>query len=64
MIVLTREADQSIDLTLEDGRRIEVQVVRIRGSKVKLGIDAPRSIVVDRREVTDAKRNGPQQVGT
>jgi carbon storage regulator CsrA len=39
----------------EDGP-IEVTVVDIRGDKVRLGITAPKSVEVHRREVFDARK--------
>lgn len=54
MLVLTRERDEEIVFELEDGREIVVQVVDIRGNKVRLGCEAARSIKVHRREVANA----------
>jgi len=50
MLVLSRQKDQSIII----GDDIEITVVAIRGDKVSLGINAPRSIAVHRKEVYDA----------
>ena len=47
MLVLTRKANQSIMI----GDDIEVSVLAIMGEKVRLGIDAPRSVPVFRKEV-------------
>jgi len=55
MLVLSRTTEQTIMI----GDDIEVRVVGIQGGKVKLGITAPRSVVVHRREVYDRiKREG------
>lgn len=51
MLVLSRKKDERI--IIDD--RIEVLVVEIRGDKVRLGIKAPREIVVDREEVHHKK---------
>lgn len=58
MLVLTRELDQSIEIRLEDGRVITVTVVDFRGGsdRVRLGIEAPKTIEVHRKEVADAIR--------
>lgn len=47
MLVLTREHGEAI--VVGDG--ITVTVVSILGDKVRLGIDAPREVTVDRSEV-------------
>ena len=57
MLVLSRTVEQTIMI----GDEIEVRVVGIRGGKVKLGITAPRNVVVHRREIYDrikAERRG------
>lgn len=50
MLVLTRGKDESIMI----GEDIEVTIVDVRGSSVRLGISAPKSVPVHRREVFDA----------
>jgi carbon storage regulator len=47
MLVLTRKSNQSIMI----GDEIEVSVLAIMGEKVRIGIQAPRSIPVFRKEV-------------
>ena len=47
MLVLNREPDESIMI----GDDIEVFIVDVRGDKVRLGINAPRSIKVHRKEI-------------
>jgi carbon storage regulator len=47
MLVLTRKGNQSIMI----GDEIEVSVLAIMGEKVRIGIDAPRSVPVFRKEV-------------
>ena len=50
MLVLSRQRDETIMI----GDDVEITVVDIRGDKVRLGINAPRSIQVHRKEVYDA----------
>ncbi len=50
MLVLSRQRDESIII----GDNIVLTVVDIRGDKVRLGIDAPRSVPVHRQEVYEA----------
>jgi carbon storage regulator len=47
VLVLTRKASQSIMI----GDEIEVSVLAIMGEKVRIGIEAPRSVPVFRTEV-------------
>jgi len=47
MLVLTRKRNQSIII----GDNIEITVVDIHGEQIKLGINAPRSVPVHRKEV-------------
>ncbi|CAB4191545.1 CsrA RNA-binding global regulator CsrA [uncultured Caudovirales phage] len=55
MLVLTRKKEEKILI----GDDVVVQVLEIRGDKVRLGITAPRDVRVDREEVReDIKRHG------
>ena len=49
MLVLTRKSGESITI----GDAIVVNVLEIKGSQVRIGIDAPVGISVHRREVYD-----------
>jgi carbon storage regulator len=46
MLVLSRKQDQGV--MLDD--RIEIQILSVRGSRVKLGIRAPSEVRIVRRE--------------
>ena len=50
MLVLSRQRDESIMI----GDEVEITIVDVRGDKVRLGINAPRSISVHRKEVYEA----------
>ncbi len=50
MLVLSRQRDETIKI----GDDIEVTVVDIRGDKVRLGITAPKSVTVHRKEIYEA----------
>ena len=52
MLVLSRQKDESIMI----GDEVEITIVDIRGDKVRLGINAPRSVQVHRKEVYEAIR--------
>lgn len=50
MLVLSRQRDEKIMI----GDDIVISIVDIRGDKVRLGIEAPKSVGVHRQEVYDA----------
>ncbi len=50
MLVLSRRKDESIMI----GDDVEITIVDIRGDKVRLGITAPKTIPVHRREIYEA----------
>ena len=53
MLVLDRLLNEKIIIVCE-GVRIEIAVIAIRGSqKVRLGIQAPASVVIHRKEIQD-----------
>ena len=54
-LILTRNAGQVVVLTLPDGTRAYVTVLKAAGGVARLAIEAPSEIRVDREEV-DAKR--------
>lgn len=47
MLVLTRKINESVMI----GEDVEVCLLEIKGDKVRLGIKAPRSVTVHRKEV-------------
>jgi carbon storage regulator len=59
VLVLTRKANQSIMI----GDDIEVSVLAIMGEKVRIGIQAPRSIPVFRKEVYEEIQEGRGEGG-
>lgn len=50
MLVLSRQRDETIMI----GDEIEITIVDIRGDKVRLGISAPRTVQVHRKEVYES----------
>lgn len=50
MLVLTRCRNESIMI----GENVEIMIVDVQGGKVRLGIIAPKSVPVHRREVYEA----------
>jgi len=51
MLVLSRHCGEQIVI----GDEVIVTVVAIEGNKIRLGIEAPKSIRVDRKEVHDRR---------
>ncbi len=47
MLVLTRKQNESIQI----GEDVEIKVLAIEGDQIKLGIDAPKSVDIHRKEV-------------
>ena len=54
MLVLSRQRDELIVIDLGDGRYGTVEVVDIRGDKVRLGFTFPRECVINRLEIHEA----------
>ncbi len=55
MLVLTRKVDESIII----GDEIDIKILALSGSQVKIGISAPRSLRILRKEVHDqVKKDG------
>lgn len=50
MLVLTRKSTEAIRI----GDNIEISVIAIDGDQVKLGISAPKSVEIHRKEIYDA----------
>lgn len=59
MLVLSRQKDESIMV----GDEVEITIVDVRGDKVRLGITAPRSIAVHRKEVYNAIQREKEEEG-
>lgn len=51
MLVLSRHESERIRINND----IVITVVRVAGDKVRLGIEAPRNVVIDREEVFQSK---------
>ncbi len=52
MLVLTRSRNQSIRV----GHDISILVIGVKGNQVRLGIEAPRNVTIDREEIHTLKQ--------
>jgi len=55
MLILTRRIGEKLVITTASGERIEVSPIGRSGGQIKLGVEADRSIVVDREEIDKRK---------
>ena len=53
MLILTRRANESIRI----GARVRITVLGFKGSQVRIGIEAPPDVAVDRQEIWERKQN-------
>ena len=49
MLILTRRVGERIVI----GTDISVKVIEVRGKQARIGVDAPRGVVVHREEITE-----------
>jgi carbon storage regulator len=54
MLILTRRVGETIVI----GEEVTVTVLRVKGNQVRLGIDAPRTVSVQREEVFERSEFG------
>jgi carbon storage regulator CsrA len=57
MLVLTRRPGEQIVI---DGN-IRLTVISVKGDRIRLGIDAPPSVVVDREEIHERRQHSPEE---
>ena len=56
MLVLTRRPGEGIVI---DGK-IRLTIVSVRGDRIRIGIEAPPSVVVDRQEIHERRKLRPE----
>jgi carbon storage regulator len=47
MLILTRKSGETITI----GENIQIRVLGVKGGQVRIGVDAPREVTVNREEV-------------
>ena len=57
MLVLKRKLGEAIIITTQSGETVEIKVSEISEGRVKLGIDAEKSIAVLRKEGVEAAKD-------
>lgn len=63
MLVLNRSVDESITLTLPDGRTILVMICDLGRDNVQVGINAPLDVQILRTELFDRHQKGRWRYG-
>ncbi|MGB8692083.1 MAG: carbon storage regulator CsrA [Steroidobacteraceae bacterium] len=58
MLILTRRVGESVRI----GEDVTITVLRIKGTQVRLGVTAPRTVAVQREEISGGSR--PEELGT
>ena len=59
MLVLTRKSGQAICI----GNSVEITVLEVRGDRVRIGLNAPREVVIRRQEVWERLAREEQAAG-
>ena len=58
MLVIGRQVDDTIVI---GGGMVTITVVRIEGHKVRIGIDAPKELIIDRGEVHERRQRNAEK---
>ena len=51
MLVLSRRVSETIIITAPDGTQLTLMLVKVRGDKARIGVDAPKNWIIHREEV-------------
>lgn len=60
MLILTRRPSESFMI----GDDIRISIMTVNGNQVRIGIEAPRDVVVDREEIYERKKRNPKLTTT
>ena len=55
MLILSRRVNEELILHTDEGLKITVVICQFHGGQVRIGIDAPDHVHVDRSEIYDRK---------
>ena len=56
MLILTRRVDESLVI----GDNVTVTILGVKGNQVRIGVDAPRDVVVHREELAQKQGRGEE----
>lgn len=56
MLVIRRRAGEGLVVTFPGGERLDVELLEIEGTQIKLGFQGPRQVRVLRREIAETER--------
>lgn len=54
MLILTRRPGETVNI----GPTVTVTVLGVKGNQVRIGVNAPREVAVDREEIAERKAAG------
>lgn len=60
MLILTRKKGETIQI----GNEIEIKIISIQGDQVKIGIEAPKTVEVYRKEIYEQIQEENKQAAT
>lgn len=63
MLILTRRVGESLKVIQPDGTVVTATVLGVKGNQVRLGIEAPKEVLVHREEIYERIQGQPKQAG-
>ena len=57
MLVLTRKESEALMI----GEDVKITILSVKGGQVRLGIEAPKNVSIQRTELLETPENSPQQ---
>lgn len=60
MLIFTRRPSESFMI----GDDIRISIMTVNGNQVRIGIEAPRDVAVDREEIYERKKRNPKLTTT
>ena len=61
---MTRQLNAGDKSTIYIGKDVEITLVEVRGDQVRIGVQAPREMTVDRTEIWEQKQREHQAAST
>lgn len=60
MLILTRRVGETLVIKMPDGTEIRTTILGVKGNQVRIGVDAPKNVIVDREEIYERRMAGMQ----